>query len=90
MFETGGEIAIFRRVGLHVVLLARDLVGEGLPSLTYLLVFADAATREKTWASFREDPEWLKLRASPRYTEGGDIVSVISSALLRPTDYSQL
>jgi hypothetical protein len=90
MFETGGEIAIFRRVGLQPVFLARDLVGEGLPSLTYMLVFADAVAREKIWATFRDDPEWLKLRALPRYTEGGDIVSVISSVLLRPTDYSQL
>jgi hypothetical protein len=55
-----------------------------------MLVFADAVAREKIWATFRDDPEWLKLRALPRYTEGGDIVSVISSVLLRPTDYSQL
>ena len=87
MFETGGELAIFARLGLHTVCFSRDLLGVGLPSLTYLLAFADAAAREKAWAAFREDPEWVKLRDQPAYA---DIVSGIDAALLRPTDYSQL
>jgi len=45
------------------------------------------AAREKAWAAFREDPEWVKLRDQPAYA---DIVSGIDAALLRPTDYSQL
>ena len=89
MFEQGGELAIFRRVGLATVFFARDLVGEGLPSLTYLLVFADAATREKNWDVFRQDPEWLKLRAQPGYADA-EIVSGITSTLLRPADGSQI
>ena len=78
---------IFARLGLHTVCFGRDLVGAGLPSLTYLLAFADVAAREKAWAAFREDPEWVKLRDQPAYA---DIVSGIDAALLRPTDYSQL
>ncbi len=89
MFEQGGELAIFRRVGLATVFFARDLVGAGLPSLTYMVVFADAAAREKAWAAFREDPEWLKLKARPEYADA-EIVSGITSTLLRPTDYSQV
>lgn len=87
MFEAGGELAIFRRLGMQTVFFGRDLVGAGLPSLSYMLVFADVAAREKAWAAFREDPEWLKLRDQPAFA---DIVSGIDSALLRPTDYSQL
>jgi hypothetical protein len=87
MFEAGGELAIFARLGLHTVFFARDLIGPGLPSLTYMLAFADVAAREKAWAAFREDPAWLKLRDQPAFA---DIVSGIDSALLRPTDYSQL
>jgi hypothetical protein len=89
MFEAGGELAIFRRVGLKTVFFARDLVGEGLPSLTYMVVFADAAAREKAWAAFREDPEWLRLRSVPRYADG-EIVSNIQATLLRPADFSQV
>jgi len=87
MFEAGGELALFRRVGLHTVFFGRDLVAGGLPSLTYMVAFADEAAREKAWAAFREHPEWAKMRDDPRYA---DVVSRIDSALLRPTDYSQI
>jgi hypothetical protein len=87
MFEEGGELALFRRVGLQPVFFGRDLVGNSLPSLTYMVVFADAAAREKAWAAFRVHPEWAKMRDEPRYA---DTVSSIDSILLRPTDYSQL
>jgi hypothetical protein len=87
MFEAGGELALFRRVGLNTVFFGRDLVGGGLPSLTYMVVFADAAAREKAWAAFRDHPEWVRMRDDPRYA---DTVSSIDSALLRPTDYSQI
>jgi hypothetical protein len=87
MFEAGGELAIFARLGLHTVFFGRDLVGAGLPSLTYMLAFADVAAREKAWAAFRVDPEWVKLRDQPVYA---DIVSGIDASLLRPTDYSQI
>jgi hypothetical protein len=87
MFEGGGELALFGRLGLQVVFFARDLAAQGLPSLTYMVVFADEAAREKGWATFRDHPEWAKMRDDPRYA---DVVSRIDSALLRPTDYSQL
>ena len=87
MFEAGGELALFRRVGLSTVFFGRDLVGSGLPSLTYMVVFADADAREKAWAAFREHPEWVKMRDDPRFA---DTVSNIDSSLLRPTDYSQI
>jgi hypothetical protein len=89
MFEDKGELRIFSRLGLDVVFFARDLVGSALPSLTYMLVFADGAAREKAWASFGADPEWQKLRALPGYADP-EIVSGISSALLRPAEGSQL
>jgi hypothetical protein len=87
MFETGGELALFRRVGFQVVFFSRDLAGEGLPSLTYMVAFADAAAREKAWAAFGGHPDWLKMRDEPRYA---DTVSRIDAVLLRPTEYSQL
>lgn len=87
MFEAGGELAIFARLGLHTVFFGRDRVGAGLPSLTYMCAFADVAAREQAWAAFREDPAWIKLRDQPAYA---DIVSGIDATLLRPTDYSEI
>lgn len=87
MFEAGGELALFARVGLATVFFSRDVVARDLPSLTYMLVFTDEAARERGWAAFRDHPEWARMRDDPRYA---DVVSRIDSALLRPTDYSQI
>lgn len=87
MFEKAGEVPIFHRVGLTPVFFGRNVAGRGLPSLTYMLVFASPAALEKNWAAFREDPEWVKLRSEPAYA---DNVSNIRNVLLRPTDYSQI
>ncbi len=89
MFEAQGELGIFKRLGMHTVFFSRDLVGEGLPSLTYMLAFADPAAREKLWAAFRDDPEWHKLRALPGYADA-EVVSSITAVLLRPTEFSQI
>jgi hypothetical protein len=87
MFEEGGELALFARLGLQVVFFGRDLVGPDLPSLTYMVAFADEAARGAGWAAFGTHPEWVKMRDDPRYA---DVVSRIDSTILRPTDYSQI
>jgi len=89
MFEKGGEIGIFRRVGLTPVFFGRHTVGPRLPSLTYMLVFPDLATREKNWGGFRDDPEWVKLRGTPGFSNA-EILTNINVQILRPTDYSQV
>jgi hypothetical protein len=84
-----GEIAIFRRTGLTPVFFGETLIGTKMPNLTYLLVFDDMAAREKSWDTFRVDPEWKKLSGTPGYTDP-EIVTNISNVLLRPTPYSQI
>jgi hypothetical protein len=85
----GGELNIFRRVGLTPVFFADAIFGEELPNLTYMLTYPDLATREKNWATFVNDPEWKKLSATPGYTDP-EIVASITNALLRPAAYSQI
>jgi hypothetical protein len=89
MFEKGGEVEIFRRVGLQPVFFARNVIGPALPSLSYMVVFPDAAGREKAWATFRDDPAWVKLRGTAGYGNA-DILTNITTTLLRPMDYSQI
>ena len=89
MFGKLGELEIFRRCGLTPVFFARTIVGPRLPSFSYLLTFPDMAAREKAWATFRADPQWQKLKATPGYTDA-EIVSNISDVLLRPAAYSQI
>jgi hypothetical protein len=83
------EIAIFRRTGLRPVFFGETMVGAGLPSLTYMLAFADMEERTRAWAAFVADPGWKKLSATPGYTDP-EIVSNITNVILFPTAYSQI
>ncbi len=83
------EIAIFRRTGLRPVFFGEALVGSRLPHLTYLLAFEDLAARERSWDTFRADPEWRQLWSTPGLTDG-EIVSNVTSVILRPAPYSQI
>ncbi len=84
-----GEIAIFRRTGLHPVFFGKKLVGSRMPNLTYMLAFESMEERDKNWSVFVADPEWKKLSATPGYTDA-EIVSSISNIFLSPTPYSQI
>jgi len=88
MFNTR-EIAIFRRTGLTPVFFGETLIGPRMPNLTYLLTFDDMAARERSWATFRADPEWTQLWATPGLTDA-EIVSNVTGVLLRPAPYSQI
>jgi hypothetical protein len=83
------ELAIFRRVGLTPVFFAETIAGSAMPNLTYMLVFPDDAGRQAAWGKFRDDPEWLKLRAMPEYADK-EIVSRITNKLLTPAAYSEI
>ncbi|CAN5521534.1 NIPSNAP family protein [soil metagenome] len=86
MFNSG-EVPIFRRAGLTPVFFGETLVGERMPSLNYMLTFADMPARDAAWAAFSKDPDWKTLSADPQYREN---TSAISDIILRPTAYSQL
>jgi len=56
--------------------------------LTYLLEWKDLAERERVWAGFMSDPDWLKARAESE--KNGPIVANITSSILAPTAFSKL
>ena len=85
----GPEVAIFHRVGIHPVLYSSTLVGPSMPNLTYLIPFESLAAREKAWAAFAADPEWIKVRQES-IDQHGQISSVIQMALYRAAAYSPI
>lgn len=87
MFNEGGEIAIFDKVGLRSVFFGQTLAGPRQPSLVYMTVHQDMAAREQTWEAFRNAPDWKKLSADPAYA---NTVSAMTVSFLRPTAYSQI
>lgn len=89
MFNEGGEIAIFKRVGLTPVFFGETLIGPLRPNLTYMLTFDDMAEHDANWKTFSADPEWKKVSALPEYANA-KIISNIHRMFLVPTDFSQI
>ena len=89
MFEDGGEIAIFRKLGMQVVFFAETIVGQNMPSLTYMLGYDDLAARDAAWKAFGKDPDWIKLRSQASLSDA-EIVSNISNTFLSPLAFSQI
>ncbi|MBN2475252.1 MAG: NIPSNAP family protein [Pirellulales bacterium] len=87
MFNEGGELEIFRRTGMPPVFFGETLIGAKMPNLTYMLGFDDMEACDRGWASFRNDPAWLRLKGDPAYR---DTVSNITNLLLRPAASSQV
>jgi hypothetical protein len=83
------EIAIFVRTGLNPVFFGDTLIGTRMPSLTYMLTFADTAELTAHWAAFSADTEWKELAKKPGNTDA-EIVSNISNLYLSPLACSQV
>ena len=85
MFNEGGEIALFKRLGFNAVFYSEALTGARLPNLVYMVTFNNTQDREAHWKNFGEDAEWNTLSAKPQYQNN---VSKIDAWFLRPTSYS--
>ena len=84
-----GEFEFFRKAGCAAVFFGDALVGPNLPKLTYMLTFPDMNALNTGWDRFRNDPDWKKLSADPRYSYEA-IVSNIDNLVLNPAPYSQI
>jgi hypothetical protein len=83
------EIGIFTRTGLTPVFFGDTLIGPRMPSLTYMLTFADVADLNTKWNVFVNDPAWKELSQRPQYADA-EIVSNISNLYLSPLGCSQI
>jgi len=89
MFNEGGEIEIFKRLGFKPVFFSETLIGVVRPNLIYMITFDDMDAHDKIWKAFMDDPEWKKLSGMPEYSKPL-IVSHITSTILNPAVYSQI
>jgi hypothetical protein len=86
MFNEGGEIALFKRLGFNAVFYAEVIAGNHRPNLMYMTSFENKAARDAHWKEFGADPEWKRLSALPEYQHN---VSHIDIMFLRPVEYSE-
>ncbi|MCJ7466287.1 MAG: NIPSNAP family protein [Maribacter sp.] len=85
MFNAGGEVPLFARLGFNAVFYAEVLSGAQMPNLMYLTTFKDQESRDELWKAFFDSPEWTKLKDIPKYQ---NTVSHNEQLFLYPTDYS--
>jgi len=87
MFNEGGEVSIFRRLGFNAVFYGKVLAGSHMPNLMYMTSFDSMDERQAHWKAFSADPEWKKLLAMLEYQKN---VSRIEIILMRGVPYSDL
>lgn len=85
MFNAGGEVKLFDRLGFNAVFYAEVLSGPNMPNLMYMTTFTDQESRDAHWKAFVAAPEWKKLIADPHYQNN---VSRNDTRFLYPTEYS--
>ncbi len=89
MFNDGGEMEIFRRVGLHPVFFGERIIGSKMPNLTYMLSFESEAQLKANWKKFINDPAWKQLKSMDEYADKR-IICHITNLILKPAACSQL
>jgi hypothetical protein len=87
MFNHGGEMALFRELGIHPVFFGEALSGNMLPNLTYMVAGDNAEQHEKAWKGFVAHPKWQEIKNNPDYA---DTATEISRVLLKPSSGSQI
>jgi hypothetical protein len=85
MFNDGGEIGIFEKVGSNAVFYGQVLFGSLKPRLMYMTTYADMKSHDDHWNAFRNHPDWVSLKAQKEYQ---NTTSKTNPYLLHPTDYS--
>ena len=85
MFNEGGEIGIFEKIGANAVFYAQVIMGSQKPRLMYLTTYADMKAHDECWAAFRTSPDWKTLSAKEEYKNS---TSKTKAFLCHPTNYS--
>lgn len=85
MFNAGGEVKLFDRLGFNAVFYADVISGAKMPNLVYMTTFPDRTTRDSLWKEFVAAPEWKAIVDLPKYVH---TVSHADVLLLYPTEYS--
>ena len=87
MFNIGGEVEIFKRLGFNPVFYGKVISGSHMPNLMYMPVFDNVQKRNDGWKSFGSDAKWKEISAKPE-NENKVSVSHIDSILMHSASYS--
>lgn len=85
MFNAGGEVTLFDRLGFNAVFYAEVISGPNMPNLMYMTTHANEDAMKENWKAFVDSPKWKELKAMEKYKNN---MSHIDKYLLYPTEYS--
>src|SRR6516225_53271 len=86
-FETT-TLRLWQKHGIQQAGFWTTVIGESNQELTYLLAWESLAERERKWAAFVSDPEWVAVRNETE--KDGPIVATIANSILEPTSFSSV
>ena len=87
MFDEGGELPLFREVGLHPIFFGDLISGNWLPALMYMIACPSLEAHSTAWRVFGRHPKWLEMRNLPEYA---DTATEIVNTVLTPSPGSQI
>jgi hypothetical protein len=81
-------LGLWERHGIRQAGFWTVAIGESNQDLYYLLQWDSLAERERKFAAFQADPEWIAKRAETE--KDGPIVASIANQILTPTSFSSV
>ena len=86
MFDQGGELPLFREVGMNPIFFGNILAGSRMPAFFYMLGFDTQAKKDEAWKTFVNHPKWQVIKSQPEYA---DTATEIDNIVLFPSPGSQ-
>lgn len=85
MFNEGGEVTLFNKVGANAVFYGEVLSGDRMPNLMYMTTYENMEKRDRVWKNFFGSDEWQVLISDEFYKNN---INKVDIWFLYPTDYS--
>ena len=79
-------IRLFEKHGIRQLGFWTVAIGESNQDLIYILQWESLADRDKRFAAFQSDPEWIEARRKSE--DDGPLVASIANTILTPTAFS--
>jgi|ERR1700753_2340814 NIPSNAP len=81
-------VRLFEKHGIKQIGFWTVAIGESNQDLIYILQWDSLAERDKRFAAFQADPEWIEARRKSE--ENGPLLSSLSNSIMAPTSFSAL
>ena len=87
MFDEGGELPLFREVGLNPIFFGDVVSGQKLPALMYMIGCPSLEAHAEAWRTFIAHPKWIAMKDLPEYA---DTATEIDRVVMTPSPGSQI